>query len=172
MSKSKKDGVVLLHGREYKTVALRVHEFRVNHPISDGWAILTEIVTAGSDVVVFKATIVSPDGKPVATGFAEEKRGNRGIMSTSALEVCETSAIGRALAAAGLAGTEYASADEVANAISQQNKSFYDRLKSAGHNPNKVFEHCMSNGWGNPEGWAPDKQDMLLRDLGSGKVKP
>lgn len=166
---SKKEGVVLLHGREYKTVALRVHEFRAAHPIADGWAILTEIVKA-SDVVVFKATIVSPDGKPVATGFAEEKRGNRGIMSTSALEVCETSAIGRALAAAGLAGTEYASADEVANAIRQQNKSFYDRLKSSGHNPNKVVEHCMSQGWGNPEGWAPDKQDMLLKDLKSGKL--
>ena len=40
---------------------------------------------------------------------------------TSALENAETSAIGRALAALGLAGTEYASADEVANAITQQN---------------------------------------------------
>ncbi len=39
---------------------------------------------------------------------------------TSALENAETSAIGRALAACGFAGTEYASADEVANAISQQ----------------------------------------------------
>jgi hypothetical protein len=36
------------------------------------------------------------------------------------LENAETSAIGRALAAFGLGGTEFATADEVANAIGQQ----------------------------------------------------
>jgi len=38
------------------------------------------------------------------------------------LENCETSAIGRALAAAGYGGEEYASANEVQNAIQQQNQ--------------------------------------------------
>ena len=42
---------------------------------------------------------------------------------TSALENAETSAIGRALAALGLGGTEFASAEEVANAVHQQKKS-------------------------------------------------
>jgi hypothetical protein len=38
-----------------------------------------------------------------ATGYAEEKDTDRGVNSTSALENCETSAIGRALANAGFA---------------------------------------------------------------------
>jgi hypothetical protein len=38
------------------------------------------------------------------------------------LENCETSAIGRALALAGFGGTEFASANEVQNAIHQQDK--------------------------------------------------
>jgi hypothetical protein len=38
-----------------------------------------------------------------STGFAEEKDSDRGVNATSALENCETSAIGRALANAGFA---------------------------------------------------------------------
>ena len=37
------------------------------------------------------------------------------------MENCETSAIGRALAGLGIGGTEFASANEVVNAIHQQN---------------------------------------------------
>ena len=57
----------------------------------------------------------------IYTGHAEEVYDSSMINKTSALENCETSAIGRALASAGFGGTEFASADEVANAISQQN---------------------------------------------------
>ena len=55
-----------------------------------------------------------------ATGHAEEYRADGKINKTSALENAETSAIGRALACLGLGGTEFASADEVARAISGQ----------------------------------------------------
>jgi hypothetical protein len=41
--------------------------------------------------------------KRVATGLASESISDRGVNSTSALENCETSAIGRALANAGYA---------------------------------------------------------------------
>ena len=59
-------------------------------------------------------------GNVISTGVAEEVRGSTNINNTSALENCETSAVGRALAFFGLAGSEIASADEVKNAISQQ----------------------------------------------------
>jgi hypothetical protein len=114
-----KDGVVTIHGREYKTVALRVSEFRDECPIEDGWAIRTDLESAGDPVIV-RAAIVSPDAGEVAVGYAEERRDSSQINRTSALENCETSAIGRALAAAGYGGSEYASANEVENAIHQQ----------------------------------------------------
>jgi hypothetical protein len=43
------------------------------------------------------------DGVAWATGYAEETVTSRGVNQTSALENCETSAIGRALANAGYA---------------------------------------------------------------------
>lgn len=116
-----KKGVVNLKGKQYKTVALRVAEFREAFPPGDGWGIITDLVR-GDDVVVIRAAIVNPQDREVATGYAEEVRSNRGVNSTSALENCETSAIGRALAAFGLAGEEYASADELMGALKQQER--------------------------------------------------
>ena len=111
-------GKVQINGREYLTVAYRLTEFRKDHPVEAGWAVTTERIPAQDDLVVFKATVCDPEGRVVATGHAEEKRGSSWINRSSALENCETSAIGRALAAAGFIGSEFASADEVALAIS------------------------------------------------------
>ena len=114
------NGTINFRGREYKTVALRVQEFRAAFPIADGWSIRTSPVTVSDDVVVFRAAVVDPSEREVAVGYAEERRSKRGVNATSAVENCETSAIGRALAAAGFAGTEYASADELARAVSSE----------------------------------------------------
>lgn len=120
----KDTGVVNIHGKEYKTVALRVSEFRNEYTIKDGWGIVTSLVHHDADTVIMKAEVVNPSGMTVGTGYAEEKRSASQINRTSAMENSETSSIGRALAAVGLAGTaEYASAEEVANAIHQQSSS-------------------------------------------------
>jgi deoxycytidylate deaminase len=71
-------------------------------------------------LVIVKATIAVA-GQVISTGYAEEVRSASKINRTSALENAETSAVGRALAFFGMGGSEIASADEVANAISQQN---------------------------------------------------
>ena len=108
---------VTIHGREYKTVAERVTEI---HKTNKGkaFSIETDLVSWTDGVVVFKATISTPHG--VFTGHAYEREGTSQINKTSALENCETSSIGRAVAAAGYSGTEFASANEVQNAIHQQ----------------------------------------------------
>lgn len=111
---SKQTGVVNLKGKEYKTVALRVSEFREKYP---DWTISTEIVSRDADCVVVKAEVINDMGRLIATGYAEEYRDASTVNKTSALENCETSAVGRALAAFGLAGSEYCSADELTNAI-------------------------------------------------------
>lgn len=112
------NGVVNIHGREYKTVALRVAEFRELY--GNDLGLETELVHNNQELVVMKAIIKNKDGRIVGTGWAEEYRGSSNINKTSALENCETSAIGRALASIGLAGSEYATANEVSDAIIQQ----------------------------------------------------
>lgn len=110
-------GKVNIHGKEYETVASRVQRFR--NLYTTQYSLITEIVDRDEEAVVVKATIKEGE-RIIATGHAEEKRSSSQINRTSALENAETSAIGRALAAFGMAGTEFASADEVANAIHQQ----------------------------------------------------
>ena len=114
-------GVVNIHGKEYLTVAKRVNDFRSKYTLEDGWCIRTWLVDNEGDRVIIQATICDKDDHIVAQGFAEEVRGSSKINKTSALENCETSAIGRALAAAGFGGEEYCSADELVSALNQQN---------------------------------------------------
>ena len=111
-----KEGIVNIRGKEYKTVALRVQEFRTDFP---GHSLLTEIVKIDDDQCIIKAMIVK-DNVIIATGHAQEFRKASQINGTSYVENCETSAIGRALAGLGIGGTEFASANEVVNAIHQQ----------------------------------------------------
>lgn len=118
-------GIVKIHGKEYRTVGKRVADFRAAHP---DWEISTEILSA-ADLVLVKATIKDETGRVIATGHAEEERGSTNINKTSSVENAETSAVGRCLAMIGMGGTEIASADEVANAISQQGqKEVYERM--------------------------------------------
>lgn len=124
MSDKKDTGVVNIHGKQYQTVALRVGKFRESHK---DYSLTTEIVSRDPECVVMKATITNESGRVLATGHSEEYRATSTINRTSALENAETSAIGRALAALGLGGTEFASADEVANAIGQQRSSMSAR---------------------------------------------
>lgn len=130
-----KEGVINIHGKEYKTVALRVNEFRDACP---EYGIVTEIVEADDNIVIMRAAILNENDRIIGTGYAEEKRNSSMINKTSALENCETSAIGRALAACGYAGTEYASANEVENAISQQ-----DKPKPTVKIPQKIKDDCV-----------------------------
>ncbi|MEL0118648.1 MAG: hypothetical protein VXB01_06875 [Opitutae bacterium] len=114
------DGVVKIHGKEYKTVAKRVADFRDKFP---NHTLITELVSADDERVVMVSKVYDVDNRLVSTGWAEERRDASRLHGTSSLEICETSACGRAVAFLhrDLMGTEIASADEVANAISQQN---------------------------------------------------
>lgn len=108
---------VNIKGKAYSTVATRVEVFRKFFP---GYALTTELLDSPAPNIVRVRAIIS-NGAICATGMAEEDRTQGAINKTSALENCETSAVGRALAAFGLHGGEYATADEVAHAIEQQN---------------------------------------------------
>ena len=97
---------------EYEPVALRQNRWLENrmgeylegkcgHPRT-----ITHMVSVpGADVCVIRAELWLGD-VCIATGYAEEVRGAGNVNRTSHVENCETSAVGRALANAGMAGTD------------------------------------------------------------------
>jgi hypothetical protein len=87
---------------DYETVESRLEKFWKEFP--DG-RVSTELEICEAHRYVVKAYLYRTylDQVAYATGYAEEKDTDRGVNATSALENCETSAIGRALANAGFA---------------------------------------------------------------------
>lgn len=87
---------------DYETVEVRLEKFIKDYA---DFRISTEMELCEKDRYIVKAYLFKTAGDSVAwtTGYAEEKITDRGVNSTSALENCETSAIGRALANAGYA---------------------------------------------------------------------
>ena len=106
--------------QDYETVEERIKRFYAQY--EDG-RIVTENVTTPEDKAtstwVMKASVYLTAGDqaewlPKATGYAFEVEGQGGMANkTSALENCETSAIGRALANMGLSGNKRASREEM-----------------------------------------------------------
>jgi len=87
---------------DYETVEERLVKFWKDYP--DG-RIDTRLVEASATRFIVQAYIyrTEADQHPWSSGLAEETIQGRGVNATSALENCETSAIGRALASAGYA---------------------------------------------------------------------
>jgi hypothetical protein len=87
---------------DYEPVALRLDRWLNAHP---NGRVITDLVHYLSDVAVFKAELWLDDTL-IATGWAEEVRGQGNVNKTSHVENCETGAVGRALANAGMAGSD------------------------------------------------------------------
>ena len=104
-------GVKQKGGKLYTQVVHRMEAFRKHHGTDFG--VDTSILVNDGKKVVIKAIITDKDNRVVGSGMAEEIRGQGLVNTTSALENAETSAVGRALASLGLAGGEYASANEI-----------------------------------------------------------
>ncbi len=130
--KMKKLKTVDIKGKKYVTVNERLKHFRetyTSHQLHTQvvhFAPAQVVTMNGKDAkkdaeIMVKATIKDANGITIAEGLAYEKESSSFINKTSFVENAETSAWGRALANFGIGIDEnVATADEVANAISNQ----------------------------------------------------
>ena len=157
---------VKIHNKEYHTVAERIHLLNgFLQKQEKEYSLNTELISWENGVVIMKATLTIINGESVSTytGHAYEKEDSSQINKTSALENCETSAIGRALSAAGYGGgNEYASANEVENAIHKQKPKHLKPLMT-GPQEKKIRElikshHLTETRRVSAEGWLSEPQ--------------
>jgi len=88
---------------DYEPVASRLDRWL---KANTGTRVITDLVHYHENIAVFKCELWLDD-RLIATGWAEEIRGQGNVNKTSHLENCETGAVGRALANAGLSGSDY-----------------------------------------------------------------
>lgn len=108
--------------------------------------VLTEMVHRGEGWCVFKAELWV-DNTLISTGWAEEHVTERGVNQTSHVENCETSAVGRALANAGFAGSDPSK---------RASREEMTKVQRMGGQPQTYSK---------PSGMASEKQRQFIRDL-------
>lgn len=109
-----------IKGNDYAEVNQRIKAYRMVYP---NGTIRPEIKSLQNGVCIFRAEVTNENGDVIGVGHAYEKENSTFINKTSYIENCETSAVGRALGMAGFGiDTSVASAEEVANAIKNQDE--------------------------------------------------
>jgi hypothetical protein len=121
--------------QDYETVETRLEKWHGQYPDS---RVETELIEASNTrfIVFCKLFKTEADPKPCATGLAFETITEKGVNSTSALENCETSAIGRALANAGFAAKgKRASREEMAKVNNSEPNQYEKKLAERRYSP-------------------------------------
>jgi hypothetical protein len=121
--------------QDYETVETRLEKWHGQYPDS---RVETELIEASNTrfIVFCKLFKTEADSKPCATGLAFETITEKGVNSTSALENCETSAIGRALANAGFAAKgKRASREEMAKVNNAEPNQYEKKLAERRYSP-------------------------------------
>jgi hypothetical protein len=153
---------------DYETVEERLVKFWKEHP--DG-RIDTTLVESTLQRFIVKASIfrTEVDAQAWTTGYAEETVSTRGVNSTSALENCETSAIGRALANAGyVTKGKRPSREEMSKVKANEPKPLQSRLEE------KIIMPVEDDAWTikavQPAGSAADAVTLVQEVLGATKI--
>jgi len=152
--KSLNGQTIRIHNNEYATVALRIGILRRN--LGTAVTIKSSIIFQDDKKVIVQSELFI-DNKLISTGLAEEVRSSSRINQLSALEVAETSAVGRACAMAGLTNDKIASAEEISGAFVASDK----KLSAALTDLNKV-SHI-----GSYKSWITTNQKLMEEVRGS-----
>jgi hypothetical protein len=153
---------------DYETVEERLTKFWKEYP--DG-RIDTSLVESTLQRFIVKAAIyrTEVDAQAWTTGYAEETVSTRGVNSTSALENCETSAIGRALANAGYASKgKRPSREEMSKVKASEPRPFAEKLND------KIITPVENDPWTvkavAPAQTAADAVALVQEVLGATKI--
>jgi hypothetical protein len=156
----------------YETVESRLEKFIADFP---DFRIATELESFQNDRFIVKAYLYRTyeDGVAYATGYAEEKISDRGVNSTSALENCETSAIGRALAAAGYAAKgKRPSREEMAKVARVTNDLASEAIANAPLAINNTWDEFVSEEPKQPVVTLADAAEMVQQAFGEAEPIP
>ena len=153
---------------DYETVEERLVKFWKDHP--DG-RIDTTLVESTLQRFIVKASVfrTEVDAQAWTTGYAEETVSTRGVNSTSALENCETSAIGRALANAGyVTKGKRPSREEMSKVKAAEPKPFAEKLAD------KITMPIEDDPWSikavEPAGTITDAVALMTEVMGASKI--
>jgi len=170
----RKNTLVAFNLDDYEPVASRLDRFLKAHPEA---RVITDLVHYLSDVAVFKAELWI-DGEIIATGWAEEIRGQGNVNKTSHLENCETGAVGRALANAGLSGSDFTkrpSREEMGKVVRMQGDTQITENSNLASDKqlNMIRAVCKSMGRTVPsgiQGWSKREASAYIDSLKSGET--
>ena len=131
---------------QYETVESRLEKFIADFPDFRIDTVMESFIN-GQFIVRAALYRTFADSFPFSTGYAEEKITDRGVNSTSALENCETSAIGRALANAGYAAKgKRASQSEMAKVARLKNDQASEVIANVPLAINNTWDEFIDEG--------------------------
>lgn len=180
--KSLSDKAIDIKGKQYVLVSDRIIYFNQEYP---NGSIITELISEPDAPMVVMRAMVYPNGGDdktyngrAFTGWSQAKWGDGFINKASALENCETSAVGRALAMMGIGVIDsIASVDEinkaqtakpVDNKLLEAKQRVYKAFKARDVKDTQTMKNAIETALGKPEIETVEDAELVIQELESG----